>query len=513
MYINAIEYLLRELEKIDANIKHLECSPNRAFILIESGTLSSFHWFNLCFKHFWIEEFDKKSASQLMLFQKIIKTHSELSGRYTSLFQEQIDYLKNILTINKKSSKDLNPVFFGEEKNKDIINYYEEQLKNELDIEGNPLYKIDVARNIYYEDDEKKSPALDFYTFRSDSINETYFKGLLGIYYCLKTIFKLMSVVCSYPEEIISGYKPNQEDILSALESELRIYAKEVSKRVERDLKKIAQRLKPNRNEPLTPDVWGLVMKEEDEMFEQAIYTQVGEIEDKYIENISATKDKLIDNYSLLEKIKTTCIDDELFDIRLSVETHQLLTSLNTDNLDLFYELVLRRNIIHCEMFPELKSQYEEWLNKVNEQADEVEEDEMSAARQSKLNEIIRIMQNGDWKAPATAENVTLLLNTIFGRDVSLLEDGDEQLCEIMWTLVEGGSGNRMEVVPANLAGFFLEENLLNGSPKTVSNDLFGKSNNQSNNINKGNSSRCSNAFSEVITFLTKYTNKIIRKV
>jgi len=106
-----------------------------------------------------------------------------------------------------------------------------------------------------------------------------------------------------------------------------------------------------------------------------------------------------------------------------------------------------------------------------------------------------------------------MLLNTIYGRDMSLLEDGDMSQCEKMWSLVESGRGDRIVTIQANLAGFFSEENLLFGSPKEISNDLFGKNNNQCNNINKGNSQRCSNAFSEVTPFLRKYVDKMIRKV
>ena len=51
MKINAAEELILVLDEIDAKIKHLENSPNRAFVLIEYDTLSSFHYFNLCFKN------------------------------------------------------------------------------------------------------------------------------------------------------------------------------------------------------------------------------------------------------------------------------------------------------------------------------------------------------------------------------------------------------------------------------------------------------------------------------
>ena len=172
------------------------------------------------------------------------------------------------------------------------------------------------------------------------------------------------------------------------------------------------------------------------------------------------------------------------------------------NRLDNFYEQMKQ---IHKDMRDILKKQqsqetnnYEKWGN-------------LSENRQSKLDELIGILQNGKWKAPATIDNVTLLLNTVFGRDLSSLDKGDEPLCKKMWTLVENGSGNRMEIVPANLAGFFSEENLLVGSPMEISNDLFGNGK-QNNNINKGNSQRCCSAFYDVIPFLKKYIDRIIRQ-
>ena len=363
MNINATEELIRELGEIDVKIKRLENSPNRAFILIEYDTLSSFHWFNLCFKQFW-DEFDSRSASQLLQYQNIVDTYSELSGRYVKLLREQIGYLGGVIDFNDKRVKDLPPVIFSEDNSKDVLGYYEEILKNEKDTDGLPLYTIRVDHDMHSEVIDGKDVPIDFYLFESDKLNEGHYKSLLEIHNCLNNIYLLMCAVCSYPERLIYGFQPDQKDIVSALENGLRQYAMEIGKKVERDLKKTAQELKPSRNASLTPDVWGQVMQREDEMYEQAIYTQVGEIDDKLLENISATKNMLIDNYSLLEKIKTTCLDEEFFDIRLSVGTHNLLSSLNADNLDLFYELVLRRNIIQREMFPEeLSAKYEEWLS------------------------------------------------------------------------------------------------------------------------------------------------------
>lgn len=514
MKINAAEELILVLDEIDAKIKHLENSPNRAFVLIEYDTLSSFHYFNLCFKKFW-DEFDRHSASQLLQFYNIVETYDELNNRYVTLLREQIKYLGGVIDFDNKTVKDLPPVIFSEDNSKDVIGYYEKSLKNNKDEEGLPLYDIEVDREMHSELIDGKNVPIDFYLFKSKKLNDGHYNSLLGMLDCLNNIYSLMCAVFSYPVELINGYQPDEEDIIIALENGLRNYAKESEKDVERTLRKTAQELKPSRSSHLNSDIWGQVMEKEDKLFDLVISGQLDDNEDKKLDQIFATKKQLNDNYSLLHKIKATSLDDELFDIRLSVETHQLLSSLNEDNLDLFYELVLRRNIIHREMFPEdLKPKYEEWLNPPKElQQEDGEDAELDSARQSKLDEMIGILQKGNWKAPATPDNIELLLNAVFGKEVSSLEESDIAKCKDMWSFVECGGGERMVVVPANFAGFFSEENLLSGTPKEISNDLFGKNNNQSNNINKGKSGYCSNAFNEIRPFLKKYTDKIIRQI
>lgn len=518
MKINAIEQLNRILGEIDEKLQLLESSPNRAFVLIEYETLDLFHWFNICFKQFW-EEFDRRSASQLLMFLKFTKRFSEQSNKYVALFREQIDYLESVLDFEYQSVKELPPVVFGEDDSPEVIGYYQEQFKNEKDDDGKPLYEIEIDSDTNFEVIDGKDVPVTFCIFRNKKINKGHYSALLAMYQSLDSIFKLMCVVCSYPDELIYGYKPTTDDIIAALDSELRQYAREIGKKVERDLKVAAQRLKPSRNSSLNSDVWGNVMDEEDDLFELVKNNHLKTSNDKRFEHIFEDERKLLtDNNDLLQKIQTACLDEELFDIRLAVENHSLLSSLNADNLDLFYERVLRRNIIHREMFPEqLKMKYNLWLNPPQEpQAEGVEDDDLKLddARQSKLDEIIKIMQKGNWKQPATANNIALLLNTVCGRNLSALDAGDKSECEQVWAYIEGGGGDRMKVVPANLAGFFSEENLLAGTPLEISNNLFGKNCKQTNNINKGKGKPNNSIakFEAIKPFLRKYINKIIRK-
>ena len=369
MNINAIEELERVLGELDARIKHLESSPNRAFVLVEYETLSLFHWFNLCFKQFW-DEFDRNSSSQLFQYLDIISTYGQLRDQYVSLFEEQIRYLEGVLDFKKECVKELPPVVFSEENHTDVIGYYKDYYKNEKGEDGKPLFEIDVDRDTHYEVIDGKDVPIDFYMFRSDIINDVHYKGLCAMYKCLNNIWGLMFAVHSYIDTLIENYKPSQDEIVSVLENESRQYAREIGKKVERDLRRTAQGLKPSRSSFMTSEVWGLVMDEEDDLYRLAITGQLEENKEKRFETIFEEQRKqLTDNSAVLQKIKNTAIDGELFDIRLSVETHNLLSSLNADNLDLFYELILRRNIIQREMFPdELGVVYEEWLNPPEEQ-------------------------------------------------------------------------------------------------------------------------------------------------
>lgn len=371
---NASIQLTRVLEGLEAQIKRLESSSNRPFVLIEYHTLDLFHYFNLHFKRFWVE-FDRHSATQLFQFYKIYNSHSELSKRYEKLFREQIGYLGRVINVKDKRGIGMSPVVFSEVKSKDVISFYEKYCKELKDDDGKPFYDISLDRDYYSEEIDGKDVPVDIYKFHSDTINRIHYEGLYGMSRSLGYFLELVYAVCAYPNHLINGYDLDKEDIIRALDNGLRQYAKEIGKKVERDLRRTAQFRKSSRHAQLTPDVWGLVMDEEDDLYRLAISGQLEENEEKRFENIFEEQRKqLIDNASLLQKIMSTAIDGELFDIRLSVETHNLLTSLNADNLDLFYELVLRRNIIQREMYPdELSAKYEEWINPSEEHLEERE--------------------------------------------------------------------------------------------------------------------------------------------
>ena len=314
--------------------------------------------------------------------------------------------------------------------------------------------------------------------------------------------------------EIVENLNPSFEDFTLAIDNDLREWHFSFGKGVFKNLKEELNRhFKQHPTDHNTPELWGEMLRADEEALKMAMRQQLTTCDDVKQEHWGEDMKKLMDeNGGLMRLIYSSCYTEELFDLEKIETSQQFISLLTPDNLSMFYDIIVRRNLIQSEMFPELKKQHEEWLNRVYEQPNEAEENRISVARQSKLDEIIGILQKGKWKEPATSENIALFLNTVFGQELSLLEESDKPLCDKMWALVEGGRGDRMKIVPANLAGFFSEENLLSGSSKEISNDLF-ENEDQTNNINKGNSNYSSSeSFCDVVPFLKKYISKIIRK-
>lgn len=335
-----------------------------------------------------------------------------------------------------------------------------------------------------------------------------------SVFKTLSKLFDFLSALMDSGLVKLMDLKPSIDDFAKAIGDDLREWTFSFGDSIFEGMKEdLTRHYKAYRTAPYTPELWGEMLNADEEALLMASKQQLANCNAVKQEHWGEDMKKQMDeNGELMHLIYSSCRTEKLFDIGKVESSHELVALLTPDNLQIFYDIIVRRNLIQCEMFPKLKAQYEEWLNRINEQPEEVEETGMSKARQSKLDEIIRIMQNGNWKLPATAENVTQLLNTVFGKDMSLLDKEDVPFCEKMWALVERGTGERMVIIPGNLAGFFSEENLLAGSPTAISKDLFGN-NKHINNINKGNSTRCSQSFTEVIPSLKKYTNKIIRQV
>ena len=144
---------------------------------------------------------------------------------------------------------------------------------------------------------------------------------------------------------------------------------------------------------------------------------------------------------------------------------------------------------------------------------DEVEEEEILSEQDSKLlEEIIALVNRGDWKSPATTENVGLFFRTLFGCNKSMLDKEDvEEVNKFVgfFKIGKTGENSRVNISFANMIGYFINNSLLDNSPKKVSQQFF-KNENLVNNINKGKNGGGSAQFNDFIPLFDKYRKRII---
>jgi len=130
------------------------------------------------------------------------------------------------------------------------------------------------------------------------------------------------------------------------------------------------------------------------------------------------------------------------------------------------------------------------------------------------LRFVIEKLKQCVWVKPASDEKITLWICTLFGRNPQLLDAGDETECEKFRNFFKKGKSRhaeRKEVSLANVIGYLMKYELINGTQQQISKDVF-KNTEHVNNINKGKDCDASKAFNELVPFMDKYREKIIKE-
>lgn len=144
---------------------------------------------------------------------------------------------------------------------------------------------------------------------------------------------------------------------------------------------------------------------------------------------------------------------------------------------------------------------------------DEVEEEEILSEQDSKiLEEIIALVNRGDWKSPATTENVGLFFRTLFGCNKSMLDKEDVEEANkfvSFFKIGRTGENSRVNISFANMVGYFIKNVLLDNSSQ-IANEHFFKEKDLVSSINKGKNDEGSALFKSLIPLLDKYRKRII---
>ena len=134
--------------------------------------------------------------------------------------------------------------------------------------------------------------------------------------------------------------------------------------------------------------------------------------------------------------------------------------------------------------------------------------------RQAILDQLLALVDKGDWKHDEIADRVKQMLRMVLGLGETPLIGKEEELSEKLWNLLESGRSKRLRVTWQNMIGYYDDRHLLKQKSAPALNvDFFGDKDG-SDNINKGRPSRdnMSSGFREVLPLLDAYVPKLDKK-
>ncbi len=143
-----------------------------------------------------------------------------------------------------------------------------------------------------------------------------------------------------------------------------------------------------------------------------------------------------------------------------------------------------------------------------------IEDYTLSSQDQELLEEILAYVEKGNWQHPATAENVSCFLRTLFGAEIARIDHEDIEKTKMFRDFFRRGrgrNGERVEVSMANIIGYLMKHDLLCGGPQQISEEFFGNYY-QVNNINKGKNGEGNMTFRNIIPLMDKYRRRVIGK-
>lgn len=212
-------------------------------------------------------------------------------------------------------------------------------------------------------------------------LNNDSLKARFSVHSVLTDILGIMLSVMNRGSLKITGMNPSTEDFAKAIDDDLREWTFSFGEDMFREMKEDLNRhFKAYRTAPYTPELWGELLAADEEALNLAKKKELADCDTEKQEHWGEDMKKQMDeNSELMQLIYSSCRTDELFDLRMADNQQQIISLLTPENLSMFYDIIVRRNLIQCKMFPELKNQHEEWLKgEEKNDADDSTEEELN---------------------------------------------------------------------------------------------------------------------------------------
>lgn len=166
--------------------------------------------------------------------------------------------------------------------------------------------------------------------------------------------------------KIVFDLNPSVNDFAMAIDADLREWTLSFKEdMLEKMVEELSRHHMEDRTDDITPSHWSKMMDADEEAFRLAIRQELAKCDDVKQEHWGEDrKVEMDENGKLIQQIYSSNKNRELLDLSKEENVKPFIDLLQPDNLPLFYDIIVRRSLIQCEMFPELKIKHEKWLKR-----------------------------------------------------------------------------------------------------------------------------------------------------
>lgn len=234
---------------------------------------------------------------------------------------------------------------------------------------------MEALCNDKYEKDLKDVEDLPMYLAK---LNKESHEARFAAYSILSDAFDLIMAIMNRGGKIVIALNPTEEDFAKAFDADIRTRTRSLKEKMFREMEEeMARHYMENRTDGYTRQMWGKMQVADEEALKMANNKQLTKCNDPKQEHWGkGMKARMERNGKLMGTILSLIKYNKLFDLSEPENIKPLIKLLEPKNLSLFYDIIIRRSLIQCEMFPELKAQHDAWLYNTEENAEDDDEEQ-----------------------------------------------------------------------------------------------------------------------------------------
>lgn len=348
------------LTNIEEIVDALEKTTNICIDMTHGTLLWEWHESNVEYTKF-LENRDLTDMRELFKAIELSHLYDKLANRCIVLYNKAITLAKQEQE-RWENPNELMADLSVEDKDSFFDMYAKELKLLPPEVRNDFVYNHDILQCLSKDGIPYESNCSSMYLDKHSDILRRTIDGLCKT---LEAQLAILKMLVSHKQAMLERHPAYYSDIISAIQIEFVRYCKTHRTTVLRTLKNEVNRLKGD-SLKLTQQVWYKKQRLDDEAYDLALEGKFADSTDeRFCPYPVDVRKKVESNRDIVYALSHTFIDEELISAEEVLTYNKtLINSLDNKNIQLLFYMILRRNLIQTEIYPELKKQYKSWLEK-----------------------------------------------------------------------------------------------------------------------------------------------------